>query len=171
MLTSSSCGVWPAFWMVGTGTWPQTGEIDIIELTNSLPNNVMSLHTSATPNCTIAGSNMTGTLLTNDCAVGRPSLFRSILALILSYSSRTRTLAAPYSLLRRTWLDLPSMQTAAGCSQCSGIPMASRFGPSLARHSRHPFPRLGHLTSASSACLRRASKALATLMPTFRHSS
>ena len=57
--------------MVGTGAWPQTGEIDIIEMTNSLPNNVMSLHTSATPDCTIAGSNMTGTLLTNDCAVRR----------------------------------------------------------------------------------------------------
>nr|OQO30021.1 hypothetical protein B0A51_01919 [Rachicladosporium sp. CCFEE 5018] len=62
------CGTWPAFWMVGDGIWPSTGEIDIIETTNSVPGNLMSLHTTASPGCTVAGSNQTGTLLTNDCA-------------------------------------------------------------------------------------------------------
>lgn len=63
------CGTWPAFWFVGTGVWPETGEIDIIEQTNNQASNVMSLHSSAEPNCTIAGVGQSGQLLTPDCAV------------------------------------------------------------------------------------------------------
>ncbi|KAI7578155.1 putative endo-1,3(4)-beta-glucanase, partial [Hortaea werneckii] len=69
-MPANVCGVWPAFWTIGTGTWPQTGEIDIIEYQNTLPNNVMALHTTSTPNCSIAGSGQTGTLLTSDCGLG-----------------------------------------------------------------------------------------------------
>jgi hypothetical protein len=51
------------------------GEIDIIEYTNNLANNLMALHTSDTlQNCTVAGSGQTGTLLTNDCGVSNSRL-------------------------------------------------------------------------------------------------
>ena len=53
--------------MVGSGTWPHGGEIDIVEFTNSGARNLMALHTL--PGCTIAGSNMTGQLDYNDCNV------------------------------------------------------------------------------------------------------
>ncbi|KAF2400431.1 hypothetical protein EJ06DRAFT_430356 [Trichodelitschia bisporula] len=59
------CGTWPAFWTLGPN-WPNNGEIDIIEGVSLNTNNAMTLHT--TPNCTIAGSGMTGTLQTNNCA-------------------------------------------------------------------------------------------------------
>ncbi|GAC1514220.1 MAG: hypothetical protein NVS1B4_01360 [Gemmatimonadaceae bacterium] len=31
MKLSAGAGLWPAFWMLGTGKWPDTGEIDIME--------------------------------------------------------------------------------------------------------------------------------------------
>ncbi|KAK0913373.1 hypothetical protein LTR91_012823 [Friedmanniomyces endolithicus] len=87
-MPANECGVWPAWWMLGSGTWPvngeltrivcaagQTtvdcsdpGEIDIIETTNDLPNNLMALHTAETPDCTVAGADQSGTLLTANCA-------------------------------------------------------------------------------------------------------
>ncbi|KAK4549534.1 hypothetical protein LTR36_006531 [Oleoguttula mirabilis] len=69
-MPANQCGVWPAFWTLGSGVWPDNGEIDIIEFTNTVPNNQMALHTTASPNCTIAGSGQTGTLLTHNCANG-----------------------------------------------------------------------------------------------------
>ena len=45
-----------------------TGEIDIIEFVNNVPNNLMALHTS--PGCTVAGADETGTLISSDCGVG-----------------------------------------------------------------------------------------------------
>ncbi|KXT12819.1 hypothetical protein AC579_1810 [Pseudocercospora musae] len=66
-MPSSTCGIWPAFWMLGNGPllWPVYGELDIVEFTNDASSNLIALHTM--PNCTIAGSGQTGTLLTNDC--------------------------------------------------------------------------------------------------------
>ena len=61
------CGTWPAFWSLGPD-WPSHGEIDIIEGVNTNVKNLMSLHTS--DNCTTAGINETGTLLTADCYEG-----------------------------------------------------------------------------------------------------
>lgn len=54
--------------MLGSGTWPSTGEIDIVEFTNTGAANLMALHTL--PGCSIAGSNMTGQLDYNDCNQG-----------------------------------------------------------------------------------------------------
>lgn len=68
-LPANVCGTWPAFWLVGMGVWPMTGEVDVIEQTNNQPANIMSLHSSAEPNCSVAGTGQSGTLLTNDCAV------------------------------------------------------------------------------------------------------
>lgn len=39
------CGTWPAFWSLGGGTWPQNGEIDILEGVNQNTQNKMVLHT------------------------------------------------------------------------------------------------------------------------------
>lgn len=63
----NGCGTWPAFWSLGPN-WPTNGEIDIIEGVNTNTNNLMSLHTS--DNCTIAGTNQTGTLETSNCYEG-----------------------------------------------------------------------------------------------------
>ncbi|OWZ45845.1 hypothetical protein C351_02083 [Cryptococcus neoformans c8] len=63
------CGVWPAFWTLGyEGTWPETGEIDIIEGIQSNTNNQMTIHTM--PGCSInySTSNLyLGTLTNQDC--------------------------------------------------------------------------------------------------------
>lgn len=67
-MPSNTCGVWPALWMLGSGLWPLNGEIDIIEYVNNGANNLMALHSS--PNCTVAGANELGTLLTSDCGAG-----------------------------------------------------------------------------------------------------
>jgi len=67
-MPSSTCGVWPSWWTFGqSGTWPNSGEIDIIEFVNNANNDLISAHTTAS--CTIAGVNQTGSLQTNDCAV------------------------------------------------------------------------------------------------------
>jgi hypothetical protein len=45
-------GLWPAMWLLGTGSdWPTAGEIDILEYTNDMPYNAMTLHTA--PGCTV----------------------------------------------------------------------------------------------------------------------
>ncbi|GAA5953340.1 hypothetical protein JCM21900_001821 [Sporobolomyces salmonicolor] len=38
-------GLWPAIWMVGVPTWPDMGEIDIIEGVHTTTQNTQSLHT------------------------------------------------------------------------------------------------------------------------------
>lgn len=41
-------GVWPAFWMMGYGSWPSCGEIDILEYVGNNPGYIIhALHTSA----------------------------------------------------------------------------------------------------------------------------
>lgn len=47
----STCGTWPAFWLLGTNNgqdaWPDFGEIDILEGVNEYEANAVTLHTSA----------------------------------------------------------------------------------------------------------------------------
>ena len=40
----SGLGYWPAFWMLGPGDWPGTGEIDILEDVNALSEHSATLH-------------------------------------------------------------------------------------------------------------------------------
>ncbi|KAH6650002.1 concanavalin A-like lectin/glucanase domain-containing protein [Chaetomium tenue] len=63
---SSSCGLWPAFWMFGPN-WPNSGEIDIIEGVNSQRSNAVTLHTG--PGCSVsnAGSLASTKLVSTDC--------------------------------------------------------------------------------------------------------
>ncbi|KAJ5697227.1 concanavalin A-like lectin/glucanase domain-containing protein [Penicillium malachiteum] len=65
-MPSSTCGTWPAFWMLGSD-WPNNGEIDIIEGVNQQSTNQMTLHTS--DGCTINNSGSSGSLETSNCYV------------------------------------------------------------------------------------------------------
>ncbi|KAH9043852.1 concanavalin A-like lectin/glucanase domain-containing protein [Lactarius pseudohatsudake] len=52
----TGCGTWPAFWTNGP-TWPQTGEIDIVEGVNDYTNNQATIHTNS--GCDLPSSNVT----------------------------------------------------------------------------------------------------------------
>ncbi|EIM92458.1 uncharacterized protein STEHIDRAFT_47968 [Stereum hirsutum FP-91666 SS1] len=64
------CGVWPAFWTLGSGTWPTTGEIDIIEGVHDNEHNQVTWHTN--PGCMLTeSSNFTGQIVESN---GEPEL-------------------------------------------------------------------------------------------------
>jgi len=52
----TGCGTWPAFWTNGP-TWPDTGEIDIVEGVNDYTNNQATIHAGA--GCQLPTSNVT----------------------------------------------------------------------------------------------------------------
>lgn len=41
---ANGTGYWPAFWLLGPGSWPQDGEIDVMEDVNGLSENSGTLH-------------------------------------------------------------------------------------------------------------------------------
>jgi len=59
------CGSWPAFWTANLGTWPNGGEIDIIEGVNNDEVNHWAFHVGGT--CSISGTNQTGEIDTYNC--------------------------------------------------------------------------------------------------------
>ncbi|KAF2870962.1 concanavalin A-like lectin/glucanase domain-containing protein [Massariosphaeria phaeospora] len=81
-MPDSTCGTWPAFWLLGAkDEWPQGGEIDVLEGVNDYENNAVTLHTGA--DCVVDNSTMgsaqasadgvdagfSGFLVTDDCDV------------------------------------------------------------------------------------------------------
>ncbi|KAF2198574.1 beta-1,3-1,4-glucanase [Delitschia confertaspora ATCC 74209] len=44
-MPDSTCGNWPAMWLLGSGPWPHGGEVDILEGVNDAVRNVVTLHT------------------------------------------------------------------------------------------------------------------------------
>ncbi|PFH54498.1 glycoside hydrolase family 16 protein [Amanita thiersii Skay4041] len=56
-------GVWPAFWTVGSGNWPQTGEVDIIEGVHDNEHNQVAWHTLDGCRLTTPTNRFTGTLV------------------------------------------------------------------------------------------------------------
>ncbi|KAF2032169.1 endo-1,3(4)-beta-glucanase-like protein [Setomelanomma holmii] len=66
----SSCGSWPAYWMVG-GNWPSQGELDIYEGVHLNTYDQITLHTS--PGCvpSVGSGGETGSRVANaDCGAG-----------------------------------------------------------------------------------------------------
>ncbi|KAF9785076.1 glycoside hydrolase family 16 protein [Thelephora terrestris] len=58
------CATWPAYWLLGNGQWPNSGEIDIIEGVHDNSHNQVTFHTKA--GCYLDPSvNMTGTIEQN----------------------------------------------------------------------------------------------------------
>jgi len=56
------CGTWPAFWTLGNGVWPDTGEIDIIEGVHDNEHNQVAWHTRT--GCTLTPeANFTGNIV------------------------------------------------------------------------------------------------------------
>lgn len=63
-MPDSTCGSWPAFWLLGVGEdgkteWPQAGEIDILEGVNDYTSNAVTLHT--TTGCAVDNSTANAT--------------------------------------------------------------------------------------------------------------
>ena len=73
-MPGNACGVWPAFWTTGP-TWPNNGEIDIIEGVNTQAANHYAVHT--TSGCSISDTGLfSGTITAPNCdvnAAGQPT--------------------------------------------------------------------------------------------------
>ncbi|KAK1233569.1 hypothetical protein PQX77_003255 [Marasmius sp. AFHP31] len=59
------CAVWPAFWTLGNGKWPDTGEIDIIEGVHDNQHNQVAWHTA--PGCHLdPNADFSGTVVSHN---------------------------------------------------------------------------------------------------------
>ncbi|ETN38428.1 uncharacterized protein HMPREF1541_06463 [Cyphellophora europaea CBS 101466] len=63
--SDAGCGTWPAFWAIGSGPWPNNGEVDIIEGANDQPANNAAGHTANV--CTIDNRGGSGVPLYRNC--------------------------------------------------------------------------------------------------------
>ena len=74
------CGSWPAYWILGSAaTWPEAGEIDILENVNDASTNKYTLHTDpgiTTTNYT--GGPQKGHLETPNCDVNAPDQGKNV---------------------------------------------------------------------------------------------
>lgn len=52
-IPGTACGSWPAFWMLGSGTWPGNGEIDLIEGINNQTRNQVTVHSRSGCNVSV----------------------------------------------------------------------------------------------------------------------
>ncbi|KAF2630163.1 glycoside hydrolase family 16 protein [Macroventuria anomochaeta] len=105
-MPASTCGSWPAYWLLGSHveingkiTWPDAGEIDILEGVNDYESNAVTLHTST--GCMIdnttspaTGSDstpppFTGFLKTDDCDVAAPDQRKNVGCSIAAPSAMT----------------------------------------------------------------------------------
>lgn len=80
----SQYGVWPAIWLLGSqGSWPESGESDILEYVHEEDHNGMTLHTL--PGCSVSNTSLTheqqGRLLNADCSKGDAATGCSVVAL------------------------------------------------------------------------------------------
>lgn len=67
-LPERQCGIWPAWWTLGTTKdWPQGGEIDIVEGVHKENRNLAALHTSGESVMSTAGGLYTGETKGTDC--------------------------------------------------------------------------------------------------------
>ncbi|KAJ3823161.1 glycoside hydrolase family 16 protein [Lentinula raphanica] len=62
------CSVWPAVWTLGGPTWPEGGEIDVLEAINLMPSNQMALHTTSGCFHNDTPPNQLGATLVTDCS-------------------------------------------------------------------------------------------------------
>ena len=65
-----ACGAWPAFWTLGSGTWPGNGELDIIEGWNDQTTNFASAHVNNA--CKLTQTGQTGTVADTNCNYNDP---------------------------------------------------------------------------------------------------
>ncbi|KAH8878664.1 hypothetical protein GQ53DRAFT_673699 [Thozetella sp. PMI_491] len=63
---TTGCGLWPAYWMFGP-SWPNSGEIDILEGVNTRQSNQVTLHTNAGCSMANTGSLSGSNLIAANC--------------------------------------------------------------------------------------------------------